>query len=174
MQLGFGTRLIGLAGAVVLALQFDRGDYLRRAWMLWVGSYVVLIDERDRLRQPGPGYAERTPTQALLSGVLVVIANVALVVGTLMVARAWKAAGLTLTAARSTQIAVIVLSLVVGLVVGGSALWTNAARARRRRLLLRSPTSPRAPETSSASRCSGRSCSPRSPCAAAGSRGRGR
>lgn len=86
-------KVIALVGCFVAALVFERGDYLSRAWSLTGLCYLLLIVSdaigaapiatRMSLRQIGAA-----------QGALVVAANVASVLGTWMLARAWSFAGL--------------------------------------------------------------------------------
>ena len=80
-------KLIDFAGCLAAALAFERGDYLRRAWLTY-GSCSLLLLAKDAF---GTG---ESPATGLLRGLLVVAANVLLAYGAWMLARAWSVAGL--------------------------------------------------------------------------------
>jgi hypothetical protein len=87
------SKVIALVGCFAAALVFERGDYLSRAWstaglcylLLLVSDAVGTAPIADRMSLHQTGAAQ---------GALVVAANVASVIGTWMLARAWSFAGL--------------------------------------------------------------------------------
>jgi hypothetical protein len=80
------AKTIALGGCIAGALAFDRGDYLRRAWTFSGVCYLLLL-LGDALRLGA------APAMSVL-GVIAVLANVASVGGTWMLARAWRLAGI--------------------------------------------------------------------------------
>jgi hypothetical protein len=109
------VKVLSLVGFWAAALAFQRGEYLRRAWGL-LGLCLALLLLRDlTLALPGLEAMGPRNLQALRSG-LVVIANVAQVAGTWLLARAWKVADLSLPGPRWGQ----------GAVLAGTALLAAA------------------------------------------------
>jgi len=86
-------KVIALVGCFVAALVFDRGDYLSRAWSTAGLCYLLLIVNDAVGAAPIAGRMSVHQIGAA-QGALVVAANVASVIGTLMLARAWSFAGL--------------------------------------------------------------------------------
>lgn len=86
-------KVIALVGCLVAALVFERGDYLSRAWSMTGLCYLLLIMSDAVGAAP---IANRMSLHQIgaAQGALVVAANVASVVGTWMLARAWSIAGL--------------------------------------------------------------------------------
>jgi hypothetical protein len=80
------AKVLALAGCLAGALAFDRHDYLRRAWMFSGVCYLLLL-----LRD---GLAMRSAESTALLGGIVVLANVASVAGTWMLAHAWRHSGI--------------------------------------------------------------------------------
>ena len=86
-------KVIALVGCFVAVLVFERGDYLSRAWSTTGLCYLLLIVNDAVGAAP---IANRMSLHQIgaAQGALVVAANVASVVGTWMLARAWSFAGL--------------------------------------------------------------------------------
>lgn len=86
-------KVIALVGCFVAALVFERADYLSRAWSTTGLCYLLLIVSDAVGAAP---VASRLSVHQVgaAQGALVVAANVASVVGTWMLARAWSFAGL--------------------------------------------------------------------------------
>jgi hypothetical protein len=107
-----------LLGCLAAALAFERGDYLRLAWMGLAGCQLLLLT-RDATLLPalaqGPGGAHLAPLRA----VLMVVANAAAVLGTWTLARAWRVAGLQDEGARRKQVALFAAGLAVALILEG-------------------------------------------------------
>ena len=121
--LGVFIRAIGAAGCFIAAAQFDRADYLRRAWTFYgLGFVFLLINAVVFGAASRTGAQEAGTTTALLRGLLVITANTFTVIGTVMVARAWQKAGLSLTVSSAARTGVFIGSLVLGLGVVGSSL----------------------------------------------------
>lgn len=81
-----GGKLLALTGALAAALAFERGDYLRRAWVTYGSCYALLL-VHDTMRVAAP-------EAFVVRGIVVGLANACSVVGTWMLARAWSVAGL--------------------------------------------------------------------------------
>ncbi len=99
------AKAAALVGAVVAARSFDRGDYLRRAWLFVASNYALiaatmLISGTTRPLHLGlnlihlPGVDPGSPMAHMLRTPFVVSANVAAVIGSWQLARAWKVSGL--------------------------------------------------------------------------------
>ena len=121
-------KALALVGCWVAAFAFDRGDYLRRAWFLSGLCYALLLVRDVALGAwtpwaPGPRIAG-VPTEVVES-VLVFVANVCAVWGTLLLARAWQVAGLGEADSVGRRRALLGLALVVALVVVGSNVHTD-------------------------------------------------
>jgi hypothetical protein len=86
-------KFLGLSGCLAAALAFERGDYLRRAWSLVALCYLFLLIG-DASGEHRIAAALSAHEINLVQGILAVLANLASVVGTWMLARAWSVAGL--------------------------------------------------------------------------------
>ncbi len=98
-------KTLAIFGALIAALSFDRGDYLRRAWFLIVANYsfiainVVLAGSAKPMLYGLnavhlPGIAPGSVAAAYIRSIGVIIGNTLGVIGTLLLARAWAVAGL--------------------------------------------------------------------------------
>jgi hypothetical protein len=94
-----GLALVGCAAA---ALTFEPGDYLRRAWAL-LGGCVLFLFTRDvfALAAHPPLAGAHDSAAFVVQGVLAIAGNGCSVVGTAMLARAWRVAGLESGGGRS-------------------------------------------------------------------------
>ena len=108
----------GLVGCLAAASRFERGDYLRRAWML-IGLCFLLIMIGDLTLTTGV-FSDR-PWTALANGILTVVANASTVVGTWLMARALRVAGIELPGSRASRVAVRLLALALALGAAGPA-----------------------------------------------------
>ncbi len=111
------SRIVWLFGCLIAAFSFERGEYLRRAWLFFSGCPLVLIffDIGLLLKT-----MQIWPDQIdFIRGVLVVVANVFGVISIIMLANAWKVAGIELPGSKSSQMAFRILLLIVALLVAG-------------------------------------------------------
>lgn len=120
------VKVLTLVGSWAAALAFERTAYLRRAWF-FIGGCMALLLTRDLTLAPffeplGPRNLE------VLRAVLVVGANVSQVVGTAMLARAWRIADLSLPGSTKSQWAVVGAAVVLALVFAGPGVVTNVRR----------------------------------------------
>jgi hypothetical protein len=104
-------KVLALAGCLAAALAFERGDYLRRAWLTLGGCYLLLL-LNDGLGASG----SVAPQLQLVRGLIVAVANGCAVVGIWMLAQAWSVAGLeddddALRRRRAMFLGALVLSL---------------------------------------------------------------
>jgi hypothetical protein len=86
-------KMIAAGGCLAAALAFDRGDYLRRAWM-YSGLCYALLLLGDLAAMPAVGSHLGPRALDLVQATLAVLANATSVVGTWMLARAWSISGL--------------------------------------------------------------------------------
>jgi hypothetical protein len=86
------AKVFWLASAVAAALVFERGDYLRRAWLL-LGASSASFLVRDATLLSFVDESAGT-SLAVVRGVIVVLGNVAQVGGIWALSRVWTAAGL--------------------------------------------------------------------------------
>jgi len=118
------SKALALLGFAVAAFVFDPGDYLRRAWLL-LGACTLLLFARDVFAvaaHPHPG-----DTAALVvQGAFAVGGNGCSVLGTWMLARTWKVAGLDEGESRSGG-TLVVAALFVAVLVNG---WPVAMELR--------------------------------------------
>lgn len=113
-------------GAFLAARQFDRGDYLRRAWSLIGLCYVLLFANTLVLSMLlNSRGANEVPALEVVRGVVTVIANLSSIAGMVLVGRAWRVAGLDLQVKRSTIIISTVASFLIGVMIAGSSVWAD-------------------------------------------------
>jgi hypothetical protein len=108
------AKIMWLAGALAAASSFDRGDYLRRGWML-MATGVLLFLLRDM------ALLTTTTTFAIARGALVIGGNIAQVWGLLVLARVWTAAGLD-DAVRGQRRALFAAALAAAAVLTGPSI----------------------------------------------------
>jgi hypothetical protein len=123
------AKALSLLGAWAAARVFERGDYPRRAWLL-IAACSALLLLRDLTLAPLGFEAVGARRLALLRGVLVVAANLAQVLGTWILARAWRRASLSLPGSRASRFAVTVATIALSLAFAGPAFVTNVGRVR--------------------------------------------
>jgi hypothetical protein len=113
-------------GGLVASLAYDPGDYMRRAWALIGVCYVLLVV--DTLAFGSTSHtAERdiSTLGAVTSATLTFVANVCSVVGTVLIARAWRAAGLDLGVSAAVRWGAMLLSLALALGLVGEGAWQD-------------------------------------------------
>lgn len=113
------ARVLAVSGCLAAVAAFGRGDHLRHAWLwLFVTSALVLI--RDVIRVFFFEVSPPALSQAgLFLSALGVLSNVALLVGLLMLAWAWKVAAIELPGGRGGAIAVTLGAAVLAIAVAG-------------------------------------------------------
>jgi len=120
------AKAMTLLGSWAAALAFERGAYLRRAWF-FIGLCMALLLLRDLTLAP-IGIEQVGVDIALLRGVLVVLANISQILGTWMLARAWRVADLALPGPRWGQLGMLVASVVMAGVLAGPGVVANGGR----------------------------------------------
>ena len=120
------VKLLTLVGSWSAALAYERGAYLRKAW-LFIGGCMALLLLRDLTLAPGfAAMGERNV--ALLRAVLVTGANVSQVIGTAMLARAWKIADLALPGTGRSRAVVVGVTAALALALAGPAVVSSVGR----------------------------------------------
>jgi hypothetical protein len=116
------VKALATIGCVYAALAFRRRDYLQRAWLFLGVSYFLLLAIDLFFAPPAhSGETGLSPSVMRLRGAIVLVSNLAAVVGTFMLARAWKATGLDLPGSpTSRRVLGVVVTAVVLAVVGQS------------------------------------------------------
>jgi hypothetical protein len=122
IELAKAAALVGCAAA---ALRFAPGDYLRTAWLL-LGQCYLLILVNDVLLRAGMGVLANESWAPAASAVVVLVANVGSLVGTVMVARVWRVAGFELAGSPMVRRAVVLIAVAIALVSAGDLVFTSA------------------------------------------------
>ncbi len=121
------AKALALAGGLVAALGFGRGEYLRRAWLL-IGGCMALLLLRDLTLLPPIAGALPPRTMATVRGLIVVAGNVSQIWGTWILARAWKVAALQLPVSRAVQLRLTIGLIVVVAAVTAPGVVENVSR----------------------------------------------
>jgi hypothetical protein len=107
---------VAAAGALAAALVMERGDYLRRAWLLQAASYLSLAI-------PALWRGPDEPRPLLVTRlVLTLLANAFAVAGTWLFARAHAVAGIELPWSRGARRAFFALMALVAMAAAGPSL----------------------------------------------------
>ncbi len=120
------VRLLAIAGCFAAVSAFERGDHLRRAWLL-LGVSTILVLARDLLRLPPfalPGSG--VSAGALVVSGLGVLSNVGLLAGIWLLARAWRVAAISLPVGRGGVVGVTLVAAVLALLVAGPSALQHA------------------------------------------------
>lgn len=113
------VKLLAFLGAWGAALSFERGAYLRRAWLL-IGACMLFLLLRDAL------VALEIPGIGPVSAVLVTTGNVVQVIGTWLLARSGSVAELPLPGTKGKRWAVLAAAIVFALAVAGPPVAESA------------------------------------------------
>ncbi len=114
------VKALALIGCVVAASSFERGDYLRRAWLLNGACFVVLILRDVTFKMSLPQGPQLENVQASL----VLVANIVSIAGTWMMARTWQVAGIDPSQSKA-RIALILSAAAIALTITGTAIYTD-------------------------------------------------
>src|SRR5262249_6255683 len=120
------VKLGAFAGCALAASAFSRRDYLWRAWVIASLSYLLLAGLGVPLGPPahsGPTGFSHAVSE--IRGVVVLVANVAAVVGAVLLARAWQVAGIALPGSRLTQRSVLAAAAIVAITIGGHSVFVD-------------------------------------------------
>ena len=121
------VKVLALAGAWAAMLAFERGEYLRRAWFMSGLCYGLLLLRDVTFAPPMVGVLGDVNTVYVRS-FFVLSANLSAVIGTFMIARAWKVAGLELPGSRWAQGLVIGGAIVIALTLTGPSTVNDVRR----------------------------------------------
>lgn len=113
------VKLLALLGAWAAALSYERGAYLRRAWLL-IGACMLFLLVRDAV------VALDIPNVRIASAILVSSGNLVQVIGTWLLARSWSVAELALPGTKGKRWAVLFAAIVFALAVAGPPVVENA------------------------------------------------
>lgn len=116
------VKFLGLVGCAAAAFAFERGDYLRRAWML-SGVCLLLLLVRDLVFTLGVAGPTLLGVQsAHWQSAIVLAANLSFVAGTFLMARAWQVAGFEHAGSPWRRRTVVAVAVLVALAISGAAL----------------------------------------------------
>ncbi len=121
------SKVLALFGCIAAALAFEPGAYLRRAWVLAAACLALLLS-RDALllvdAGDGPGFSSARVGLSFF-------ANLSAVIGTLMIARAWRVAGMDLPGSPGARGASIAIALGIALALAGPSAYVNLGSSLR-------------------------------------------
>ncbi len=122
------TKVLALIGSAAAALAFDRGDYLRRAWLFTGGCYAFLL-LRDLTLLHGAGGVRGRRIEYLRSGIIV-LANASALIGTVMIARAWHVAGLEPPGSALSRRSAFLIAIALAVILIGPSLVVDGRGLR--------------------------------------------
>jgi hypothetical protein len=112
-------KTLAFLGMLAAAMAFDRGDYLRRGWGVWAGTYLFLLGRDAMLLLHG---AVSPLLYEGVRGALVTLGNACVVVGAWTLARAWSVSGLEHPGSVWSRRAVVAVAVLLALVFAGPGL----------------------------------------------------
>ncbi len=117
------VKLLALAGCLAAASRYRLGEYIGAAWLLIGADYALLV-AKDLMFGKLVHLPGVTPEAATtLRAIFVVGANGTSIVGSMMLARVWRVAGIALPGSRRSRVLVGVGAAAIGL---GIVAWTSA------------------------------------------------
>ena len=116
-----------LFGCLAAASVFERGDYLRRGWLL-TGATAGVYFMRDATFIPPLHDALPAGPLGVYSGLVVLAGNVVQVSGPWVLARAWSVSGIEDTRASGRRTLLFVAALVVALAITGGSIVVDTRR----------------------------------------------
>jgi hypothetical protein len=122
------AKTVALVGCAAAGLRFAPGDYLRTAWLLQAQCYLLIL-LNDIFFRAGLGVTSTQSWAPTAGAVVVLVANAGQLVGTVMIARAWRVAGIELAGSPTVRWLVAAGALAVALVAGGWLVVTSARDA---------------------------------------------
>ncbi len=114
------AKVAAVVGSLAAAFTFERGDYLRRAWLFAAVSHALLARELW-LFPLGMDATIVGVSVETLNPIVVAVANVAGVIASWHMARAWNVAGLELSGSARTWVPHL-FALAVALLITGAPL----------------------------------------------------
>jgi hypothetical protein len=119
------AKVLWLAGALATASVFERGDYLRRGWLLIAGAAAAFLS-RDASHIPFVRTAIGTTGVGVWAAVTVVAGNASQVAGVWLLARFWSAVGFD-DAVRGRRGVLFAAAIVLSVLLTGPSLVHDAA-----------------------------------------------
>ena len=118
------VRTLAIIGTVAACRAFNPGDRLRQGWA-WIGISTAIFLARDLIRLTdyfgprGPGGSHWLFPVSVLAG------NLALVIGTWVLARSWKVAATMGGASRQREFLASIVAILLAIAVAGPALYDS-------------------------------------------------
>lgn len=116
------SEMLWLTGCLAAALKFEKGEYLRRAWLFFGACpFLFLWYELGPLVTyfaPSIGYEVE-----IAQGSLAVLANILAVIGTVMFARAWLVAGLELPGSKQIRFVIRIAAFSIAIAAAGPGAY---------------------------------------------------
>ncbi len=116
------VKALSLAGCLLAAFSFRRGDHLRAAWLL-MGSCSGILLLRDFTLIP---WFEPIAHLEIFRGAMVLLSNLLMVAGMIVFARTARKSGLALPGTAGLRAGALGLALVVSLLLAGPPLLIGA------------------------------------------------
>ena len=121
--IAFGAATLG---SLLAARAFGKGDYLRTAWALMGLCYALLLIDTSMFGASNSAVQREVSTfEALTSGALTLTANLVTIISLVLVARAWRVAGLDLQVSRGAFIGSMAFALVVSCAIVGRGVLAD-------------------------------------------------
>jgi hypothetical protein len=119
------AKLMALVGCVAAARAFSPGDYLRRAWLILGGCWVLfLVRDALSLALPRDTMVGGLPLDHVLP-LFALGGNLLGVVGAFMLAKAWHVAGLELPGTRAQRAVVMALWVALAVAIAGRSMLSE-------------------------------------------------
>ncbi len=117
-------KLLAAGGTLAAGLRLARGDYLRLAWLL-TSLCLTLLFVKDMFFGLGWRWLQFPEAVAYARGALGLAANVCGVIGTLLLARAWRVAEIMLPGSPAARAGVLVAATVLSLATAGYSTFLD-------------------------------------------------
>jgi hypothetical protein len=111
------VKALAVAGSLVAALSYRRGEYLRRAWLLNGSCMSILLLRDVTLAFP------RTDTIQWIQAAIMVVANSCWAAGIFMLGRAWRVAGVELGHSRAARNSVVAAAWIIAGAASGPGIY---------------------------------------------------
>ena len=123
------TKVLALIGSAAAALAFNRGDYLRRAWLFTGGCYAFLLLRDVTLLSGAPTALAGVRIEYVRSGIIV-LANASALTGTVMIARAWQVAGLEPPGSALSRRSALLIAIALAVILIGPSMVVDGRGLR--------------------------------------------
>jgi hypothetical protein len=110
------VKMASVAGCVIAGMTLGPREYMGKAWLL-NGLCMLLLVGYDLLRLPSVNFAARDRVVDVVG----TVANLASVVGTFMLARAWRVAGVEPDLSPRAQKAILIVGALIAIGIAGPA-----------------------------------------------------